>query len=78
MADETLEQKADRLYEWIHDYLVCEARKPSHKEMAAGLHFSTETIQKCLNHLEATGRPIHHIRNRARQVWVPVREIKEE
>jgi DNA-binding transcriptional regulator YhcF (GntR family) len=73
---ETLEEKANRLYAYIHQYLIENAKAPSHKEMAKDLSISTETLAKCLNLLEMQGRAIHRIRGRARQVWVPIR--KEE
>lgn len=75
---ETLEQKADRLYNFIHDYLKENAKPPSHKEMAEGLHISRETVARALNLLEEQERPIHRVRGRGRQVWVPLNQQPEE
>lgn len=78
MSELSLQEKADKLYTWIHNYLIENARSPSHREMAEGLHISTETIQKCLNLLKEQGRPINRIKGRGRQIWVPINQCPDE
>lgn len=75
---ESLQQTADRVYKFYQDYLKENAKPPTHREVVEGLHISTETLAKALNHLEESGRAIHRVRGRGRQVWVPISQQPEE
>lgn len=78
MARETLEQKADRLYRFIHDYLKENAEAPSHREMYTHLKCSPNTLAEVLNHLEQSGRGLHRVRGLKRRLWVPISEMEGE
>jgi DNA-binding transcriptional regulator YhcF (GntR family) len=63
-----LEEKADRLYRYIYDYLTEHARPPSHREMAVHMGMSTKTLPLVLATLEKQGRAIYR-RRKWRHVW---------
>lgn len=66
---ETLEEKADRLYRFIYDYLMENAQPPTHKEMVEGMRVSRETLSQLLDLLVSQGRAVNR-RHRHRQVWL--------
>lgn len=66
---ETLEQKADRLYRFIYDYLMEYAKPPTHGEMVEGIQVSTETLSRLLRLLVKQDRAIYRC-HRHRQVWL--------
>lgn len=71
---ERVEQKADRLYKFVHDHLKEHARAPSYREMDAHLGCSSKTVQKLLDHLEQSGRGLHRVKGCWRRIWVPVND----
>ncbi len=75
---DTMEEKADRLYRFIYDELKDKAQAPSHREMAAHLGCSWETMVKVLNYLEESGRGLQRVRGLKRRLWVPIHEMREE
>lgn len=75
--DDSLETKAETLYQFIYDFLTDNAKSPSHKEMTEALHISTETLGYCLDELKRQERPIQRVRGRGRQIWVPINQQPE-
>ena len=72
----TLEQKADRLYQFIYSELKDKAMAPSHREMCAHLKCSPNTLAELLNHLEQSGKGLHRVRGRRRRLWVPIQDME--
>ncbi len=77
-TDLTWEEKADKLYRYIHDYLKDNARGPSHREMYAHMQCSPNTLGELLDNLEQTGRPIHRVKGCWRRIWVPMSVMPDE
>lgn len=75
---ERFQHNADKLYTFIREYLLENARGPSQREMATHLGCSPNTVQKLLDHLERSGRGLHRVRGAWRRLWVPIRDMPEE
>lgn len=72
---ETLEQKAERLFQFIYQHLMEWAKAPSQREMAEECQMSRETVIQCLHLLEKQGKAIY---KRGKPRKVTVREMREE